>query len=163
VDQAQYRRVLGHFPTGVTVVTANGPDGPVGLSISSFTAVSLSPPLVGFLPAHTSWSWPMIRAAGWFCVNILAAGQEKIARLFATPGVDRFQDLNWQPAPYSGAPRLEGVVAWIDCEIEAVTVAGDHDFVLGRVHALHAESDEPPLLFHRSRYARGPQWPRDPA
>jgi flavin reductase (DIM6/NTAB) family NADH-FMN oxidoreductase RutF len=152
IPAAEYRRVLGHFPTGIVVITTAAPHGPVGLSVNSFTAVSLHPPLVGFFPAHTSGSWPLIRQRGAFCINILSVGQESIARLFATPGADRFGGLAWRPAPHSGAPLLDGTAAWLDCVIEAVTPAGDHDFVLGRVIALDANGDQPPLLFHRGSY-----------
>ncbi|MEV6525315.1 flavin reductase family protein [Longispora sp. NPDC051575] len=151
ITAAEYRRVLGHFPTGVVVVTTLGPEGPAGLSINSFTSVSLDPPLIGFFPAHTSGSWPTIRRHGAFCANILAAGQEDVARLFARPGADRFAGLEWRPAPHSGAPVLDGVTAWLDCVIEAVIPTGDHDFVLGRVHALDAATTEP-LIYHRGGY-----------
>jgi flavin reductase (DIM6/NTAB) family NADH-FMN oxidoreductase RutF len=153
VDPRAYREVLGHFPTGVTVVTAATVGGPVGLSIASFTSVSLEPPLVGFLPARTSRSWPRIRAVGRFCVNVLAADQEALARLFAAPHDERFDGVAWRPAPYSGAPLLDGAVAWVDCAIEAVVPAGDHHFVLGRVHDLGLENAAAdPLVFFRGGY-----------
>jgi 3-hydroxy-9,10-secoandrosta-1,3,5(10)-triene-9,17-dione monooxygenase reductase component len=153
IDPLAYRRVLGHFPTGVTVVTAHADGGPVGLSIGSFTSVSLDPPLVGFLPARASQSWPLIRSVGRFCVNVLSAGQEELASLFAAPHDDRFGEVRWRPAPFSGAPLLAGVAAWVDCEIEAVVPAGDHDFVLGRVHELGAaEPARPPLIFFQGEY-----------
>jgi flavin reductase (DIM6/NTAB) family NADH-FMN oxidoreductase RutF len=151
-DQLLFRGVLGQFPTGVTVVTANTPDGPVGLAVGSFTSVSLEPPLVGFLPAQTSSSWPLIEEAGSFCVNVLAEGQEDIARAFATPGVDRFGDRVWTAAPHSRAPILDGVLAWIDCDVAGVSDAGDHHFVLGRVRALGGSTDGSPLVFFRGGY-----------
>ena len=153
LDPREFRTVLGHFPTGVTIVTAVGPRGPVGLAVNSFTSVSLRPPLVGFFPAHTSGSWPVIRAAGGFCVNVLGAHQEELARRFATPGADRFRDLPTIAAPRTGAPILSGAVAWVDCTIESITPAGDHDFALGRVRALGADPGfNSPLLFHRGEY-----------
>ena len=153
IDPLEYRRVLGHFPTGVTVVTAATDTGPVGLSIGSFTSVSLEPALIGFLPARASKSWPAIRAAGRFCVNVLGAEQEKLARLFAAPHDDRFDTVDWQPAPFSGAPMLGGAAAWIDCAIESVVPAGDHDFVLGRVHDLGVTAPQAaPLVFFRGHY-----------
>lgn len=151
IESRAYREVLGHLPTGVTVVTATTPDGPVGLSIGSFTSVSLEPPLVGFLPARASQSWPRIRTVGRFCVNVLAAGQEELARLFAAPHDDRFDAVPWRPAPFSGAPLLDGVAAWVDCATAGVIPAGDHDFVLGQVHDLGATGAEP-LVFHRGGY-----------
>lgn len=151
-DPATMRHVLGHFPTGVTIVTAQGALGPVGLSVNSFTSVSLTPPLVAFFPAHTSGSWPVIRAAGTFCVNILDADAEPLARRFATPGADRFRDATWQPAPHSGAPLLADALAWVDCTVEATMPTGDHDLVLGRVVALGSTDGRDPLLFHRGNY-----------
>ncbi len=154
VDSTEYRRVLSHFPTGVVLVTAVHDGVPVGLAVNSFTAVSLRPPLIGFFPAHRSGSWPLIRRAGAFCANILTAEQEPLARLFATPGAERFAGISWRPAKDSGAPILDGVAAWVDCTVDAVTPAGDHDFVLGRVVALGAEGESDPLIFYRSRYRR---------
>jgi len=153
IDSLAYRHVLGHLPTGVTVVTAITGNGPVGLSIGSFTSVSLDPALVGFLPARASQSWPLIRTVGRFCVNVLSAGQEELARLFAAPHDDRFGAVRWRPAPFSGAPLLAGVTAWVDCAIESVVPAGDHDFVLGRVHELGTgETADGPLVFLQGAY-----------
>jgi 3-hydroxy-9,10-secoandrosta-1,3,5(10)-triene-9,17-dione monooxygenase reductase component len=152
VEPSAFRHVLGHFPTGVTVVTAMTDDGPVGLSVGSFTSVSLDPPLVGFLPAVTSTSWPLIRAAGRFCVNVLAAHQEEYAHTFAGVRSDRFTGSGWTAAPHSGAPVLDGVLAWIDCDVEGVSEAGDHHFVLGCVRALGYAEDTEPLVFFRGAY-----------
>ena len=110
-DPGWFRQVLGQYPTGVSVVTAVAADGtPAALTVGSFTSVSLDPPLVAFLPAKQSTSWPKIQAAGRFCVNILAAGQEPLCRVFAAKAVDKFAGVGWRPAP-SGAPVLDGVVA----------------------------------------------------
>jgi flavin reductase (DIM6/NTAB) family NADH-FMN oxidoreductase RutF len=151
-DALLFRGVLGQFPTGVTVVTANTPHGPVGLAVGSFTSVSLDPPLVGFLPAQTSTSWPLIRDSGAFCVNVLAEDQQDLARAFATPATDRFSGRSWTAAPHSGAPILDGVLAWIDCDVAGVSEAGDHHFVLGKVRALGAATDGNPLVFFRGAY-----------
>jgi 3-hydroxy-9,10-secoandrosta-1,3,5(10)-triene-9,17-dione monooxygenase reductase component len=153
VDQATYRQVLGHFPTGVTVVTARPDDGPVGLAVGSFCSVSLDPALVGFFPATSSSSWPGIEAAGSFCVNILAEDQEDVCRRFATKGVDKFEGLGWKPAG-SGAPLLDGVLAWIDCDLHSVTEAGDHWCVLGRVREMAVARETGPLVFYRGGYGR---------
>jgi flavin reductase (DIM6/NTAB) family NADH-FMN oxidoreductase RutF len=152
LDPTEYRHVLGHFPTGVTIVTAVGVKGPVGLAVNSFTSVSLRPPLIAFFPAHTSGSWPVIRQAGGFCVNVLGAHQEQLARSFAAPGTNRFKDVAFTAAPKTGAARLDGAIAWLDCTIEAVTPAGDHDFVLARVEAMGSRPDHGALIFHRGRY-----------
>jgi flavin reductase (DIM6/NTAB) family NADH-FMN oxidoreductase RutF len=152
-DSAQFRRVLGHFPTGVTVITAAGTDGPVGLAVGSFASVSLDPPLVVFFAGRGSSSWPKIEAAGWFSVNILADSQEEVSRRFASKGDDKFGGLGWSPAA-SGAPLIDGVLAWIDCEIHQVVDAGDHVGVLGRVRELDVSTEGGPLLFYRGGYGR---------
>jgi 3-hydroxy-9,10-secoandrosta-1,3,5(10)-triene-9,17-dione monooxygenase reductase component len=144
-DSARFRQVLGHFPTGVTVVAGTSEDGPVGLTIGSFTSVSLDPPLVGFLPGKGSSSWPMMHRAGAFCVNILAADQGDLCWRFAREEA-RFDGLTWQAAG-SGSPIIEGVLAWIDCTVEEVVDAGDHWFVLGRVLSMEARDGEPMLFF----------------
>src|SRR5215203_5335158 len=118
-DSAAFRQVLGHFPTGVVVVTAHGSSGPVGLSIGSFTSVSLDPPLVGFLPGKASDSWPSIERSGSFCVNVLAEDQGELCWAFAKELDDKFAEVGWRPAP-SGSPILDGVVAWLDCSIHDV-------------------------------------------
>ena len=149
----QFRDVLGHFPTGVAVITSIGDEGqPIGMAVGSFTSVSLDPPLVAFLPDRGSSTYPAIRRAGRFCVNVLAGGHESLCRNFATRGADRFNGVEWRPAPASGSPILDGVVAWIDCEIGDVHEAGDHDIVLGKVLALEVETPTIPLLFFQGGY-----------
>ena len=153
-DSALYRQVLGHFPTGVTVITAIGPDdNPVGLAVGSFTSVSLDPPLVAFCPDKKSSSWPKIRDAGVFCVNILADDQEQICRVFASKGDDKFKGIGWKSGA-TGSPVLSDVLAWIDCEIDAVHDAGDHEIVVGRVRELEVarENGPGPLVFYRGGY-----------
>lgn len=149
-----FRRVLGHFPTGVVVVTGLDRAGqPAGLAVGSFTSVSLEPPLVAFLPHRDSTSWPRIRESGAFCVNVLSADQEAVSRTFATHGQDKFADLSWRPAG-SGSPVLDGILAYIDCEVEAVHEAGDHWIVLGRVRELDVLSTALPLVFFQGGYGR---------
>ena len=155
IDPAHFRHVLGHFPTGVTAVTASTARGPVGLAIGSFASVSLDPPLVAFFAGSGSGSWAGIQAAGAFCVNVLAADQEDVCRRFASRVEDKFTGLGWRAGP-SGAPRLAGAVAWIDCTVEAITEAGDHDLCIGRVTDLAVNPAERhgPLLFLRGGYGR---------
>jgi flavin reductase (DIM6/NTAB) family NADH-FMN oxidoreductase RutF len=152
----RFREVLGHFPTGVAIITALDRDGgPVGLTVGSFTSVSLEPPLIAYLPAKTSSRFPRIRAAESFCVNILAADQEQLCRQFARSGADPFADpdnpVGWTPAP-SGAPLLDGVVGWVDCAPQSVQEAGDHWLVMGRVLDLGVENPTIPLLFFQGGY-----------
>lgn len=154
IDAGRYRGVLGGFPTGVVVVTADTPGGPVGLAIGSFTSVSLVPPLVGFLPDKASSSWPRIEAAGSFCVNVLADDQVHVCAQFAARGADRYAGITWRVAA-TGAPVLDGALAWMDCAVESVVDAGDHHFVIGRVLDLGiARDDAGPLVFFRGRYGR---------
>ncbi len=152
-DDARYRQVLGHFPTGVTVITAMHDGQPAGLAVGSFASVSLAPPLVGFFANRSSSSWPKIEASGTFCVNILADDQEEVCRRFAMKGDDKFSGLGWHPAR-SGAPILSGVLAWIDCDIESVTAAGDHVCVLGRIREMDIGHEGGPLIFYRGGYGR---------
>lgn len=159
VDSAVFRRVLGHFPTGVTVITACDRDGaPVGFTIGSFTSVSLDPPLVGFLPMVTSERWQAIEATGSFCVNVLGADQADLCWQFAKSGIERpFEGVAWHPSAITGSPVLDGAIAWIDCSIEQIVEAGDHVFVMGRVVALdHVDpaGDPLPLLFFRGGLGR---------
>ena len=149
-DSVTFRRILGHFATGVVVVTAHDTE-PIGMTCQSFSSVSMDPPLVMFCPAHSSKTWPRIRAAGTFAVNILAADQEEICRKFAVSGADKFTGVAWSPG-LTGAPILSGVIAHIECRLEAVTVGGDHDIVTGRPLYVGESPGTAPLLFFRSQY-----------
>jgi len=162
-DSAQFRAVLGHFPTGVTVVTGVAGDAgqhPVGFTIGSFTSVSLDPPLVGFLPQMNSETWAQMAPAGRFCVNVLSRDQADLCWKFAKSAhdINRFTDVEWRMSP-GGAPILERAVAWIDCTVAEVYEMGDHFFVLGAVTALEAAAnnngDGPhPLLFFKGGLGR---------
>jgi 3-hydroxy-9,10-secoandrosta-1,3,5(10)-triene-9,17-dione monooxygenase reductase component len=152
--QARFRQVLGHFCTGVTVITTAGPDGPAGFTCQSFAALSLGPPLVLFCPGRSSATWPRIERAGHFCANLLAAGQRELARAFGTGGTsaaDRFAGVAWSPSP-AGDPVLAGALTWVGAAVEAVHEAGDHYVVIGRVTELGDCAGGPPLLFYRGRY-----------
>jgi flavin reductase (DIM6/NTAB) family NADH-FMN oxidoreductase RutF len=152
-DSARYRQVLGHFTTGVTVITAATDGVPVGMAVGSFSSVSLDPPLVGFFPDRSSSSWPKIEATGSFCVNILGEDQEDVCRVFARPGAKRFQGVGWRPAP-SGAPILADVLAWLDCTVEAEHATGDHLIVVGSVRDAKVVREGRPLVFYRGGYGR---------
>jgi 3-hydroxy-9,10-secoandrosta-1,3,5(10)-triene-9,17-dione monooxygenase reductase component len=154
-DPARFRQVLGHFCTGVTVITTVDQAGPAGFACQSFAALSLDPPLVLFCPARTSATWPRIEQAGHFCANVLAGGQRELARVFGTSGVDKFAGLRWSPCS-SGAPVLDGVLTWAGCTVEMVYEAGDHFVVLGRVVELGDCVAGQPLLFYRGRFASTP-------
>ncbi|MGX8906637.1 flavin reductase family protein [Streptomyces netropsis] len=156
----EFRRVLGHFASGVTVITAPGADGepPAGFACQSFSSLSLDPPLVAFMVARTSTTWPRIAKAGVFCVNVLGAGQGALCRSFAVSGsrtADKFAGVPHEPSPVTGSPRLTDVPAWIDCVIHAVHTGGDHLIVVGRVEALGTDEEAAaagPLLFHRGAF-----------
>jgi 3-hydroxy-9,10-secoandrosta-1,3,5(10)-triene-9,17-dione monooxygenase reductase component len=146
-----FRRVLGHLPTGVTVITTNGADGrPVGMSANSVTSVSLEPPLVLFCPAKSSTTWPSIRAVGMFCINIMAGHHEEVTRRFALKGVDRFAGIPHEPGPCG--PVLNDAVGWIDCVIRDEHEAGDHTIVVASVSRIEAAPDTAPLVFFRGAY-----------
>ena len=152
IDQAHYRQVLGHFPTGVTVVAGMDGDDPVGLAVGSFFSLSIEPPLVGFCVGKSSSSWARMEGAGAFCVNVLGAHQEDVCRVFATSGEDKFASIGWRPAE-TGAPLIDGVLAWIDCDLDAVHDGGDHHIVIGRVRGLEVGHEGDPLVFFRGGYA----------
>jgi 3-hydroxy-9,10-secoandrosta-1,3,5(10)-triene-9,17-dione monooxygenase reductase component len=152
VDAARYRQALGHFCTGVTVVTSRDGDGaPVGFACQAFAALSLDPPLVLFCPGNTSSTWPHIERNGFFAINVLAEDQREVSRVFGRSGPDKFTSVGWTPAG-NGAPVLDGVLSWAACRVESVTVAGDHRIVIGLVTELGDSRDGRPLLFYKGRY-----------
>jgi 3-hydroxy-9,10-secoandrosta-1,3,5(10)-triene-9,17-dione monooxygenase reductase component len=151
IDGRQFRHILGHYPTGVCVVTAFSSSGPVGLVVGSFTSVSLDPALVAFLPNRKSTTWPKIEAAGHFCVNILAERQQGICKMLSSQAENKFDTISYRLSE-TGLPIIEGVVAWIDCKLYAVHEAGDHFIAIGLVRALDVERSAPPLIFLRGAY-----------
>ncbi|GAA5039410.1 flavin reductase (DIM6/NTAB) family NADH-FMN oxidoreductase RutF [Thermocatellispora tengchongensis] len=153
ISSERYRHVLGHFVTGVTVVTAMHADGPVGFTCQSFGALSLDPPLVLLCPSKVSTSWPKVAAGGRFGVNMLAHDQIALCRRFAVSGGDKFADVPWAAGRFSGAPMLPGTLGWLECEIVTVHEAGDHWIVVARVLDLAASSDRRPLTFFRGTLA----------
>ena len=150
----RFRDVLGRFASGVTVVTSMSGGEPVGMTCQSFSSVSLEPPLVLFIPAKSSRSWPLIQRSGRFCVNLLAADQAGLSNTMASRGADKFAEAGWTPSAATGSPLLHGALAHIDCTIHAVHEAGDHYVVLGRVVDLlmHDDGEQEPLLFFRGEY-----------
>jgi 3-hydroxy-9,10-secoandrosta-1,3,5(10)-triene-9,17-dione monooxygenase reductase component len=152
LDQARFREVLGHFATGITIVTALEEGVPVGFSCQSFAALSLDPPMVVLAPARTSTSWPRIRAAGSFCVNILGEHQEAVCRAFAISGGDKFSGVGWRPG-ITGAPIIDNSLAVVECELGEIFEGGDHEIVIGRVVALDV-GEGGPLLFYRGGFGR---------
>ncbi|REF00111.1 flavin reductase family protein [Thermomonospora umbrina] len=152
IDEARFRRALGLHAAGVVVVTAASGDGPAGLTATSFSSVSLSPPLVSFYVARTSTTWPSMGDAGRFAVNILASAQADLAARFAQRGVDRFAaPTGWRPDA-DGTPLLDGVCAHLLCALHATLDLGDHTLVVGRVTGISIRESGRPLLYHRGRF-----------
>ena len=155
IDPNLFRQVLGHYPTGVTVVAAIDDHHPVGLAIGSFFSVSLDPPLVGFCVARTSSSWPRIEAIGSFGISVLAEDQHETSGRFASKVEDKFEGETWEHAPVTRSPLISGAVAHIDCTLHSVLDGGDHHIVLGQVRSLDVHrGDVGPLLFFRGAYGR---------
>lgn len=153
IDPSDYRRVLGHFPTGVTVVTTLDGDRPVGVAIGSFASISLDPPLVGFFLGSTSGSLAAIEAGAGFCVNILGHEQLALCGAMASKSADKFDGVDWSPAPASGSPVLPGVVGVIDCHLDQVIELGDHKLIVGRVgHLDTIDADSGAMVFYRGQY-----------
>lgn len=148
---SELRAVMGNFVSGIVVVSAMSPEGPVGFTCQSFSSLSLDPPLIAFSPARTSTTWPQIRGLGSFCVNVLAAEQESLSNTFAKSGTDKFADVQWRSAT-TGAPMLAGSLAWVVCELWAEYDGGDHTVVVGRVLEMDAAEGGSALTFHRGRY-----------
>jgi len=151
-DAAGFREAMSLFATGVTIVAGIEHTEPVGFTCQSFVSLSIEPPFVALAPARTSTSWPRIARSGSFCVNVLTDAQEELCRGFALSGGPKFDGVEWHPAPATGSPVIEGSLAWVDCSVELVHDAGDHELILGRVLDL-GTGDGSPLVFFRSRFA----------
>jgi 3-hydroxy-9,10-secoandrosta-1,3,5(10)-triene-9,17-dione monooxygenase reductase component len=153
-DAARFREVMGHFATGVAVVTAAGPDGPAGLTTNAVTSVSLEPPLLLVCFDNASRTLPVVRDAGRYAVNVLRAGQEDLAAIFASKRVarDKFEAVTQRVA--HDVPVLDGALAWMACDVEALHPAGDHTIGIGRVTHMEADPGGDPLTFFRGEYLR---------
>ena len=136
----------------MVAVTGIDDGQPVGFAAQSFTSLSLDPPLVAVCPALSSTSWPRIRSGGVYCINILGEDQRAVCDVFAASGGDKFARLAWRPGA-TGAPILDGVIAYIDCTIEVEHDAGDHTIAVGRVVDLATlDATRGGLLFFRGAY-----------
>ncbi len=153
-ELTEFRSVLGRFASGVTIVTASTVNGPVGMTLQSFTALSLRPPLILFAPAKTSRAWPLIHRTGHFTVNLLGAGQQDLSTSFAISQEDKFSGVEWTQSAQHGDPHLAGCIGWIDCAVHNVHAEGDHYIVVGRVLDLVEGEADDPLLFYRSAYRK---------
>jgi flavin reductase (DIM6/NTAB) family NADH-FMN oxidoreductase RutF len=152
-DGAQLRQAFGCFPSGVTAVCALVDGTPVGLAASSFTSVSLSPPLVSVCVQLTSTTWPVLRERPRLGLSVLAEDHDDACLRLASKERDRFAGTEWVTSK-DGAVFVHGSTAWLDCSVHQEVPAGDHVIVLLRVEGVQAEPATPPLVFHNSRLRR---------
>jgi len=153
VSKDEFRRALGHFASGVTVVTSKGEDGvPRGITVSAFSSLSLEPPLVLICIDKKASLHDHLKEGGHFAVNILAEDQELVSRRFASKDADRFEGLGYSEGE-TGAPVLSGVLASLECRIVAAYPGGDHTIVVGEVLTTRV-SEGSPLAYFRSGYVR---------
>lgn len=153
IEPLSFREALGHYASGITVITSHVDGEPIGFTCQSFYSVSVSPPLVSFSVMSSSASYPRIRKAGRFAVNILSGEQVTISNQFARRGTDKWHGVEWQASPL-GNPLLGGSLHWLDCEIHAEYAAGDHLIVIGEVKALNLQETAAtqPLLYFKGQY-----------
>jgi 3-hydroxy-9,10-secoandrosta-1,3,5(10)-triene-9,17-dione monooxygenase reductase component len=151
--QAIFRKALGHFCSGVVIVTAVHDGHPVGMTCQSFFSVSVNPPLVAFSPAANSGTYGNIRRADAFCINVLAEDQHELSAKFARSGTDKFQGVDWKGGE-TGAPVLDGVLTWIECRPHEEHSAGDHFIASGEVIALGQQRSAAPLLYFNGAYSQ---------
>ena len=152
VDPDAFRAVLGRFASGVTVVTVRDPKGgDQGMTVSAFSSVSLSPPLVMVCVGLDASLHPVIGQVSHFGVNILSAAQEALSRRFAAH-LERFDGVGFERGE-SGVALLDGALAYLECRIVARHPAGDHTIVIGEVEAV-GNRDDRPLLYYRGGYAQ---------
>jgi 3-hydroxy-9,10-secoandrosta-1,3,5(10)-triene-9,17-dione monooxygenase reductase component len=152
VAPAHFRAVMGHFATGVTVVTASGPDGPVGMTANAVCSLSLEPLLLLVCFDNAARTLPVVRATERFGVNVLASGQEPLARLFASKAPEAAKFAGVEHAVHDGIPVIEGVLAWVGCTLERLVPGGDHTIGIGAVIAAEFSREAEPLIWYRGVY-----------
>ena len=152
VESDAYRDVMGRFATGVTVITAAGPSGPVGLTANAVTSLSLDPLLLLACFDNGARTLPIIRDAGHFGVSVLASDQEHLARLFASKAPESEKFAGVPHHLHAGIPVVEGALAWVACELTRLIPGGDHQIAIGAVLAAEAREGGDPLLYYRGRY-----------
>ena len=149
----QFRDTLGHYASGITIVSGIDDGEPIGFTGQSFFPVSIEPPLISFSVMKTSTTYPRIAATGRFAVNVLAHDQHEIANQFARRGTDKWAGVAWNPAA-SGNPIIADTLMWVDCEAWAEHEAGDHLIVIGSVVGMSPAEwhREEPLLYFKGSY-----------
>jgi 3-hydroxy-9,10-secoandrosta-1,3,5(10)-triene-9,17-dione monooxygenase reductase component len=162
IDPALFRNVLGHFCSGVTIISAFDGSEPVGFTCQSFFSLSLDPALVAFAAGRTSTSYPRIRDVGELVINVLASDQHEVSNAFARSGTDKWAGVSWRPGPVLGHPMIDDALATLECEITDEIKCGDHFLVVARVRHLEAASERRPLLFFQGGYQRLPGGPSRP-
>jgi flavin reductase (DIM6/NTAB) family NADH-FMN oxidoreductase RutF len=150
-DPAELRRAYSCFPSGITAVCAIDGGEPVGMAASSFTSVSIDPPLVSVCVQNTSATWPRLRARRRLGLSVLAHGQDGACRSLSDKHGDRFAGVSWEPSA-DDAVFVHGATAWLECSVHGELPAGDHAIVLLRIHGLRADPESEPLVFHGSRF-----------
>lgn len=153
LDAQRLRQAFGCFPSGVTAVASLVDGEPVGMAVSSFTSVSMAPPLVSVCMQDSSSTWPKLRDQPRLGLSVLAEDQHEACRKLSSKNGDRFAGVRWQ-ATDDGALFLPGVVAWFDCSLFTELPAGDHSIALLEIHGLWTAPGGDPLVFHNSRFRR---------
>jgi 3-hydroxy-9,10-secoandrosta-1,3,5(10)-triene-9,17-dione monooxygenase reductase component len=151
-DEDRFRSVMGHFATGVTVVTGQGPGGPAGMTVNAVCSVSLDPALVLVCFDNSARTLPVVRERGRFAVNVLTREQRELARRFATkePEEEKFAGVEFELR--GGVPVLAGALAWVVCSLRELIAAGDHTIGIGAVEDLRHDSEREPLVWYRGEY-----------
>jgi 3-hydroxy-9,10-secoandrosta-1,3,5(10)-triene-9,17-dione monooxygenase reductase component len=153
-DPDRFRQVIGQFATGVAIVTCKGPDGPAGLTTNAVASLSLEPLLLLVAFDNGSRTLSAVRVSRRFAVNVLRAGQEELARVFASKRVarEKFDAVTHMDA--HGVPVIDGALAWLACDLRDLHPAGDHTIGVGAVTHMDADSHGEPLVFFRGAYHR---------
>lgn len=150
LDTAHFREVLGHFATGITVMTSIDDKGPMGLTCQAFMSLSLRPQLVAIGISIQSTTWPRMKAVGRFCVNVMNENQESLCRAFSVSGQNKFERVGWSSGE-CGLPLLIDSLAWIECSPQQVHDGGDHHLIVAKVESMGIKSGSP-LVFYRGGY-----------
>ncbi|MCP3424699.1 flavin reductase family protein [Rothia sp. AR01] len=158
ITKEDYRKVFGTLPTGVTAITGRTEDGkPMGFVVGTFASLSLAPPLVTFCVDKSSSTWPTLRSLKRFTANILSTEQVPVCRALSRKGVDKFQGVDYSESAL-GTPRIDGSVAYIDCEVLSEVVAGDHYVIVGSVQTMEAAPGKA-LMFRGGTFGEYDEWP----
>jgi flavin reductase (DIM6/NTAB) family NADH-FMN oxidoreductase RutF len=152
VGPERFRAVMGHFATGVAVITASTPGGPVGMTVNSVCSLSLDPVLLLVCFERSARTFGVVRDTGRFGVNVLAAGQEHLARLFASKAPEHEKFAEVPHTVHDGIPVIEGTLAWVGCRLRDLYPGGDHEIGIGAVETAEIGGEGEPLLWYRGAY-----------